>query len=431
MIVKIPRAHIARMKMLYNPKRKTLDQLHTEYGFDYAINTVLFDLDTGKLAGCLTVDGQVLCSAANPYGYAVEGGRIEFSYNNVVGLSDFAGCAYTVLVRGGNNQAGAVSAQYGQRQRSAVGLTADSLVLLCDQSPRSLNAIAEDLVDAGCETAVNYDGGSSSQMWTPGTVLRSARTVPALLAVWLKEAAPTDEKTEESKKMKILLISGHGAGDPGVVAGAYREADETRAMTNLLAQALAGVCDVTIYPTDRNAYDDYKKGTLAAVAGFPTYDYVLEVHFNAFQAGASDGKTKGVECYVTTAEAGVGVEEAICREVSALGLANRGVKRKNWSVIQTAKTAGISSALLEVCFLDDADDMAVYTKDKAAVAAAIARGICEGFGLDIPAQAAPAPWYADAQAWAMEMGIADGSRPTDPAIHAEVWTMLHRMSQRM
>ena len=231
--------------------------------------------------------------------------------------------------------------------------------------------------------------------------------------------------------MKLLLISGHGAGDPGVVAGTYREADETRAMTNLLAQALAGVCDVTIYPTDRNAYDDYKKGTLAAVAGFPAYDYVLEVHFNAYQAGASDGKTKGVECYVTTSESGVGVEEAICREVSALGLANRGVKRKNWSVIQTAKTAGVSSALLEVCSLADPDDMAVYTKDKAAVAAAVARGICEGFGMDIPVQAAPAPWYADAQAWAMEMGIADGARPTDPATHAEVWTMLKRLAQRM
>lgn len=235
--------------------------------------------------------------------------------------------------------------------------------------------------------------------------------------------------------MKLLLISGHGAGDSGAVGQyggrTYQEADETRAMTQLLAQALAGACEVTVYPTDRNAYSDYKAGVLAKTAQFRQYDYVLEVHFNALRQDDGDGKTKGVECYVTTSEAGVGVEEAICREVSALGLTNRGVKRKNWSVIQTAKTAGVSSALLEVCFLDDADDMAVYTQDKAAVAAAVARGICEGFGLDIPAQSAPAPWYADAQAWAIEMGIADGSRPTDPATRAEVWTMLQRLSQRM
>ena len=34
------------------------------------------------------------------------------------------------------------------------------------------------------------------------------------------------------------------------------------------------------------------------------------------------------------------------------------------------------------------------------------------------------------KAWAMEMGIADGSRPTDPATRAEVWTMLQRLAER-
>lgn len=38
-----------------------------------------------------------------------------------------------------------------------------------------------------------------------------------------------------------------------------------------------------------------------------------------------------------------------------------------------------------------------------------------------------APWYADAQKWAMEMGIADGTRPTDPCTRAEEWTMLQRL----
>lgn len=36
------------------------------------------------------------------------------------------------------------------------------------------------------------------------------------------------------------------------------------------------------------------------------------------------------------------------------------------------------------------------------------------------------PWYAEAQAWAKENGIADGERPTEPATRAEVWTMLQR-----
>lgn len=39
------------------------------------------------------------------------------------------------------------------------------------------------------------------------------------------------------------------------------------------------------------------------------------------------------------------------------------------------------------------------------------------------------PWYAEAQKWAMENGIADGERPTEPATRAEVWTMLKRLSE--
>lgn len=34
------------------------------------------------------------------------------------------------------------------------------------------------------------------------------------------------------------------------------------------------------------------------------------------------------------------------------------------------------------------------------------------------------PWYAEAKTWAKELGIADGTRPTDPCTRAEVWQML-------
>ena len=38
------------------------------------------------------------------------------------------------------------------------------------------------------------------------------------------------------------------------------------------------------------------------------------------------------------------------------------------------------------------------------------------------------PWYAQAQAWAKDNGIADGNRPEEPATRAEVWTMLMRLA---
>ena len=36
-------------------------------------------------------------------------------------------------------------------------------------------------------------------------------------------------------------------------------------------------------------------------------------------------------------------------------------------------------------------------------------------------------WYADAQKWVVDNGIADGTRPDEPATRAEVWTMLQRL----
>ena len=188
--------------------------------------------------------------------------------------------------------------------------------------------------------------------------------------------------------MNILLISGHGAGDPGACATVngkrYKEADEARKLNALIAEKLKGVANVTLYPTSHSAYSDYKAGKLNVTAQFAKYDYVLETHFNAYKKDPGDGATKGVECYVTNAEKGVGVETAICKNIAALGFKNRGVKRYDWAVIKTAKNAGVSSALLEVCFIDDADDMKLYEANRDKVAVATAQGIADGFGVKMP-----------------------------------------------
>ena len=92
--------------------------------------------------------------------------------------------------------------------------------------------------------------------------------------------------------MSILLIAGHGAGDPGAVSGKYRD-----------------------------AYADFQKGTLRSVAQFQDYDLVLEVHFNAFKASSADGKTKGVEAYVPKGGDKT-VADKLCRAVSACGLSH-------------------------------------------------------------------------------------------------------------
>lgn len=171
--------------------------------------------------------------------------------------------------------------------------------------------------------------------------------------------------------LKILLIAGHGAGDVGAVGNGFKEADLTREMVNLIEDKLKAYASVSVYPQTRNAVKDVRNGRFS----IGKYDYALEVHFNAF-----NGKAKGTEIFVTDREKGTGVEKAIMQHMEK-HFTVRGVKVKNFRVINTIKNKGISSALLEVCFIDNASDMTIYKKNKTKIAQSIVDGIVQGFKL--------------------------------------------------
>lgn len=237
--------------------------------------------------------------------------------------------------------------------------------------------------------------------------------------------------------MKILLIAGHGGDDPGATAFGRKESELARELVTELENALGRYeCDVDIYPMDRSAYNDLI--TKGISYNFKQYDYVLEVHFNAYKEDIGNGKTKGTEIYVTYSEGIVSVEEAIVKNIAGLGFANRGVKRKNFSVILAAKNQGVSSALLETCFIDDADDMEKY--DVTQVAEAIAEGIAYGFKLqEVKVMAGfkdiTGHWAEEnilkMQAEGIINGYADGTFKPDKAItRAEVATIIARLLDR-
>ena len=385
MICTIPKAKIRKAGIYVNSGRMTMAQVKKTLGCQYIINGGLFNMKDFTPAGYLTIDGKVKATVGNPYGFAVKDDKIVFSYENNVKYPGFLGC-YHVLVRDGKiSIAKSESDKYGYTDRSVVGLMEDgSIVMLCDQTNRSLYGMAEDLVDMGCVTALNYDGGGSSQCDFDGQKLTSSRIVHNFLCIWTQDAPGEGGSTEkEKRKPCVLLIAGHGAGDPGATSTlggkSYQEAQEARTLVPMIAEALKPYADVDIYDTGRNAYDDAADGAIGAYAKFTKYKYVLEMHFNAYKSDQGDGTIKGTEIYVTTSENGIAVEEKICQNISALGFTNRGVKRKNWTVISKAKAAGVSSALLEVCFIDDADDMNLYAAKRVQVARAIASGITNGF----------------------------------------------------
>lgn len=102
-------------------------------------------------------------------------------------------------------------------------------------------------------------------------------------------------------------------------------------------------------------------------------DLDISIHFNA---GANDnvgnGKTTGTEVYVYNANSKAKDEaERICKAISELGFKNRGVKySQSLYVLRNTKAPAL---LIEVCFVDDKDDVALY--DCKDVAQAIVYGI--------------------------------------------------------
>lgn len=185
--------------------------------------------------------------------------------------------------------------------------------------------------------------------------------------------------------MKLLLISGHGANDPGACSSYGIEREETRKVVNKMVELFKGYeIDVDVYNQSRNAYADVCNGTVQV--NFANYDYVFEVHFNSASFTAH-----GTEIWVTPSESSIVVEQKIVNKLSAVGFTNRGIKREYFAVINAVKNKGVSSALVEVCFISNSSDMNLYKKKFNDVCKAMVDGIAEGFGLKKIAISTPTP----------------------------------------
>ena len=183
-------------------------------------------------------------------------------------------------------------------------------------------------------------------------------------------------------KKKILIIAGHGEGDPGACSIWGQEADYTRELASLLQSALKGKVKVTMYDQTKNCYAQSKQGN---VPDYAYYDATVEVHFNAKSKKDpyGDGRFTGAGGYVHPSNAGGRkIAQAIMGQMAAIGF-------KEWGIFDSTGLLNLNNAqrqgavyfLLETAFIDDGDDMKWYTGCKEKAAQAIAQGILKGMGL--------------------------------------------------
>lgn len=175
--------------------------------------------------------------------------------------------------------------------------------------------------------------------------------------------------------MKILLISGHGAGDSGAVGCGHKEADLTRTATNILAGKFAAYdVSVTRYPVARDAYQDNRNGSLAV--HLDGYDLVIEVHFNSY-----NGDAYGTEVLYKPSGTKA-LASKVSAAIASCGFYDRGAKKRtDLANMNLCARLGVPYILIETCFIDNSEDMSLYGKQIYSVWDKVAAAVCSYYGI--------------------------------------------------
>lgn len=203
--VTVPLSDIDRIQIYVNTAKKSLASIRAETGADYIINGTLFNMRTYVPNCHLRADGVALCSPTyNVYGYAWDVGpdiSLELLPNN---RRNYIACTPLIVNGKPMDKLTYDDGQGGKRGRSAIGIKDGRLALYCTRDGGSMErtpeALRNDLVSAGWDSAVMLDGGGSSQCNFAGQTVTSSRAVHDLILVYLKkEATPMGVKTYSVK----------------------------------------------------------------------------------------------------------------------------------------------------------------------------------------------------------------------------------------
>lgn len=176
--------------------------------------------------------------------------------------------------------------------------------------------------------------------------------------------------------MRINIHAGHNP-DGKLACGAVgyiKESTENRKVKDevirLLREKGHTVFDCTV---DNGLSQNDVLNKIVAKCNANLVDIDMSIHFNAGANKNKDNKSTGVECFVYSNKSKVlDTATNICKSISSLGFKNRGVKYS--TSLKYLRSVKNPCVLVECCFVDDPDDVALY--DYKSMARAIVGGIC-------------------------------------------------------
>lgn len=160
--------------------------------------------------------------------------------------------------------------------------------------------------------------------------------------------------------MTQLVICGHGQGKTGYDAGAINrslnitEAQKVRELASLMKQHATN----THFISDKNVYDFRNIASISK-----GYESVTELHFNSF-----NGQAYGTEVLIKDGFTPDKIDTALINVLEKY-FKSRGFKFVDWLYnANVMAQTGISYRLIEICFIDNNADMAIFEKNKNSIA---------------------------------------------------------------
>lgn len=153
--------------------------------------------------------------------------------------------------------------------------------------------------------------------------------------------------------MKLFVIAGHGAGDPGASGNGYQEYERVRALAAKIKEY--GGNNVLLGDFNRNYYKD--KGINNLTISKKEYA-IIELHMDSDE----NVNARGGHVIIKSSFKADKYDNALADMISTMfpGRANKIVNRSNLANVNRAAAKGYNYRLIECGFISNAQDIAIF-----------------------------------------------------------------------
>jgi N-acetylmuramoyl-L-alanine amidase len=159
--------------------------------------------------------------------------------------------------------------------------------------------------------------------------------------------------------------SGNGAFDPGATGNGYREADLTAWLANKTASYAKSLYGLDVYSNVGSGVEYWNRQKDAKQHGCTS---LVSIHFNAGGGTGSESYIHSTKAHARSAQLQDIVHPQL---INGMGLADRGQKTGELAVVNGSNNA-LPAVLIEVCFIDNRNDMNRYLSRRDTVARKLA-----------------------------------------------------------